>query len=1002
MSRTKRNSKGRPRNTQWVKTIAIIIALTVATMWASTFLSTAGSLLALVGAWFGTRKMAQFEPSVDPMPTVQQVQRIEALWMLAAVMGLLAVPHGLFGYFAIGGAALTAALLAVVAKVGKRHLMWQPQATKFGRVLDAWGRVPKRIRVPLLALSVAIGGAFSLVTSFGPFVGLLFALAVGRLNWSAAKGDGLRRLRVENLLSGKIVDKQKWTPAHQQHDRAPIISMELNADGVPQRIVIPVPNTLKASALPELGSELIRALRPVAAGGTYAVQWNPEGDSIAVIQWWPPLADVVYYDGRAAEDRKVYLGDGIVNSEMLEDEPDAIVGSVRPVYLDFAEMPHALIVGGTGTGKTITGKSVMLQWILAGNKLCIGDPKRVDYSVFRGKRNVVGFETEASAIAAMADAVAAQLAARFALMEQYGVNLYSLLPENVRPKPLLLAIDEATQAMTLETAAKGNEVLEAANAAALTVRSAVLRITLLGRAAGVHVLLLTQRPDATVISGNLKSNLEGRMLLGASADPIARQMAGFSTSAVRATSGKRGRGIFGQNNNTPIEVQFAYAPEETLDRLIEQLSETPRRVVVYGDEGVSLLDAYAAAPGDAERLEILIAAIAADDFTDDDAVAVGFNSATDAATLIASYEAQQTKIAGQEADLLAIESVTGKGSKPAPKTPAPTTGGPTVNRGAGGSDLQDTRKHTGKRHEPFAPGEAEILLIAMIGLAETKRQIALLEAQVTMAMKRAKLGVGNGVVAAPHLILKGPPGTGKTTIALIIGSILRDRGVLPSGHVIEMTPKDIKAPHVGQSGSMAASACDDAMGGVLFIDEAYNLRAGIDSFVDEARDEVMVRAENDRGRFVVILAGYTDEMEKMLDANPGLRSRFPVHIDFPAYTQPELVQIGVEMVTSKERLLGEGALEALTDVLAAQDLDSRDWGNARSVRVIVEKAMAANDERLAAVNAGGVKLSAAELVTLTPEDILAANPGGPPVGDTTPVATPTGGGIDDWMANVPV
>src|SRR5690606_23632794 len=152
-----------------------------------------------------------------------------------------------------------------------------------------------------------------------------------------------------------------------------------------------------------------------------------------------------------------------------------------------------------------------------------------------------------------------------------------------------------------------------------------------------------------------------------------------------------------------------------------------------------------------------------------------------------------------------------------------------------------------------------------------------------------------------HMIFKGNPGTGKTTVARICGRMFKEMGVLPKGHLVECERADLVGEYIGHTAHRTREQIKKAMGGILFIDEAYSLaRGGEKDFGKEAIDTLVKAIEDHTNEFVLILAGYQREMEHFLMANPGLKSRFPIHIDFPDYSADELFQIAHLMLRERQ------------------------------------------------------------------------------------------------------
>jgi type VII secretion ATPase EccA len=261
---------------------------------------------------------------------------------------------------------------------------------------------------------------------------------------------------------------------------------------------------------------------------------------------------------------------------------------------------------------------------------------------------------------------------------------------------------------------------------------------------------------------------------------------------------------------------------------------------------------------------------------------------------------------------------------------------------------------TSGREKLLAEAEAE--LQRQIGLTRVKDQVERYRAATQMARVRAARGMK---VAQPskHMIFTGPPGTGKTTIARVVANILAGLGVIGEPKLIETARKDFVAEYEGQSAVKTTKAIDRALGGVLFIDEAYALvqeRDGrTDPFGQEALDTLLARMENDRDRLVVIIAGYSNDIDRLLETNEGLRSRFATRIEFDSYSPEEILDIAKVIASSNDSSL---SLEAAENLLGAAKLLSQQTvrgkagidiaGNGRYARQLVEAGEQYRDIRL--------------------------------------------------------
>ena len=235
----------------------------------------------------------------------------------------------------------------------------------------------------------------------------------------------------------------------------------------------------------------------------------------------------------------------------------------------------------------------------------------------------------------------------------------------------------------------------------------------------------------------------------------------------------------------------------------------------------------------------------------------------------------------------------------------------------------------------------------IVGLKEVKDYILSLEEYYGVQKLRKEAGLKAGEVNK-HMIFTGNPGTGKTTIARIVSKYLKAIGILSGGQLVEVSRGDLVGRYSGHTAPLTNQVIKSAVGGVLFIDEAYSLYRGReDSFGLEAIDTLVKGIEDNRDDLVVILAGYSKEMEEFLETNSGLKSRFPNIIDFPDYTGEELLSIAEITAKSKGYVIAEEAKEPLLNYFNyVQATRARDAGNGRLVRNKIEEAILNQSRRL--------------------------------------------------------
>lgn len=263
----------------------------------------------------------------------------------------------------------------------------------------------------------------------------------------------------------------------------------------------------------------------------------------------------------------------------------------------------------------------------------------------------------------------------------------------------------------------------------------------------------------------------------------------------------------------------------------------------------------------------------------------------------------------------------------------------------------------------------------LTGLEPVKTQFRTLAAQLRVGAARAAQGLPSNVQAR-HYVFTGPPGTGKTTLARILVRILYGYGYIDRPEVREVHRVDLVGQYLGATAIKTNAVIDSALDGGLFVDEAYALYnrgyvGGRDALGDEALQTLLKRAEDDRDRLVIILAGYPDEMDELLSVNPGLSSRFTTRVHFPSYNSAELISIAHSMATAGRNSYDDSASLELKSIMSSVCESQRidELGNARFVRNLYEKSIANRDLRLAE---SGVPLSVPAITTITGDDLAAA------------------------------
>jgi len=259
-------------------------------------------------------------------------------------------------------------------------------------------------------------------------------------------------------------------------------------------------------------------------------------------------------------------------------------------------------------------------------------------------------------------------------------------------------------------------------------------------------------------------------------------------------------------------------------------------------------------------------------------------------------------------------------------------------------------------------------LDVLVGLNNVKKHINEMYAFMEIQKRRTREKLHTESQAL-HMVFKGNPGTGKTTVARILGKLFREAGILPKGHLVEVERADLVGEYIGHTAQKSREQIKKSLGGILFIDEAYSLaRGGEKDFGKEAIDTLVKGMEDHKDNLIIILAGYGEEMNSFMQTNPGLRSRFPIHINFPDYSSDELLAIADMMLLQRQYSLSSGAKDELRMIIEAMARLHEQNGNARSVRNLIERAMRVQAVRLMDQQ----EITREDLLLLNRDDIVGA------------------------------
>ena len=343
---------------------------------------------------------------------------------------------------------------------------------------------------------------------------------------------------------------------------------------------------------------------------------------------------------------------------------------------------------------------------------------------------------------------------------------------------------------------------------------------------------------------------------------------------------------------------------------------------------------------------------------------------------------------------LSPERLKGAGKPEAPKPEAPEADEPAKDPGKKGAPPAAEPPAEAEEKPPEDIAKLKEELNGYIGLAGIKKEVSNLINMVTVYKMRKAQDLPT-LDMSLHMVFSGNPGTGKTMIARLMSRVYHSLGILSNGHLIEVDRSGLVAGYVGQTAIKTGEAVKKALGGVLFIDEAYALNGGGENdFGQEAIDTLLKAMEDHRDDLVVIVAGYDDLMDAFIHSNPGLESRFNRYLHFDDYSLDEMIEIFDMQCRKNQYVLDEAARSAVRQLIDEVNTNSISFGNARGVRNIFERVLVQQANRLSAME----NLTRDDLMAITIADVEALR--GEPEGELEPVG-PEGADAFAEAGNVP-
>lgn len=486
------------------------------------------------------------------------------------LLGVLAVPSSLPPTtFAAAQVGVLAVGLLLLRAAAVRATGWTSLAEAFTTAVGLAWASPRRVMVSLACLGGGLGLAVAQAARGEPLpalLGTLLALAPVRWWLRAGWQRETARTGVERALAGALSGGLEWEQGQAALRGAPV-RMVFESTGRPTQVTAPLPPSWSGAGEERLIEELGRRLSKW--GAPWVVRVDHSRRRVTAVRS-EPLPETVAYSGERPKGMQMPLGVARVSAEAAAAGVGC-VGEIRPFSWDATDSPSGLIVGSMGGGKSVLVRLIILLWCRWIGEAYLLDPKRVEFSIFRGRRGVRTVATSLEQIAAVFSQVEAEMQRRYALMEAAGVQHVKDLADT--QCPLLIVCDEFFELVAKNPG--NDEAVKAENVLRAQCAASARAIAALGRAAGIHLILLAQRADAEVVAGSLQNNLLFRALLRPlSAGATARNMIGMSE--VEVSGNPKGRAVMKTALWPESEVQVFYVDATELDRWLP--------VVESGDE----------------------------------------------------------------------------------------------------------------------------------------------------------------------------------------------------------------------------------------------------------------------------------------------------------------------------------------------------------------------------------------------------------------------------------